>query len=101
MFFSSDPRLKRGISNIMENESLVSAARSSVLQDIQEDNHHQMFQTFVLPDLTIYPDDFREFLKKELIESSTLNSLQSAGMLPPFFFLLSLLFLFLFYFIFF
>ena len=77
----SDPRLKRGFSNIIENETLVHAARTSVLQDIREDNHHQMFVTFVLPDLTIYPEDFRAFLKKELIESSTLNSLQLAGWL--------------------
>ena len=75
----TDPRLKRGFSNIIENETLVNAARTSVLQDIREDNHHQMFATFVLPDLTIYPEDFRAFLKKELIESSTLNSLQLAG----------------------
>ena len=75
----SDPRLKRGFSNIIENETLVNAARTSVLQDIKEDNHHQMFATFVLPDLTIYPEEFRAFLKKELIESSTLHSLQQAG----------------------
>lgn len=63
----------------MENEPLVNAARSSVLQDIAEDNHYQMFSTFVLPDLTAYGEDFQAFLKKELIESSTLHSLQAAG----------------------
>ncbi|XP_070209823.1 OTU domain-containing protein 7B-like [Littorina saxatilis] len=77
----SVPRLRRGFSNIMENEPLVNAARSSVLQDIAEDNHYQMFSTFVLPDLTAYGEDFQAFLKKELIESSTLHSLQAAGRL--------------------
>ena len=57
----------------------MSAARTSVLHDIKEDNHHQMFMSFVLPDLTCYDNNFSDFLKKELIESSTLNSLQVAG----------------------
>ena len=35
--------------------------------------------TFILPDLTQYPDDFRAFLHKELIETSTLVSLEQAG----------------------
>ncbi|KAL8613400.1 hypothetical protein ACOMHN_057120 [Nucella lapillus] len=73
------PRLKRGFSSIAENEVLVTAARCSVLQDIKEDNHAHMFQTFMLPDFSIHPDDFRAFLIKQLIESSTLNSLESAG----------------------
>lgn len=34
--------------------------------------------TFTLPDLSIYSDDFRKFLEKDLIEGSTLNSLESA-----------------------
>lgn len=34
--------------------------------------------TFTLPDLSIYSDDFRKFLEKDLIECSTLNSLESA-----------------------
>ena len=77
----SDPRLKRGFSSITENEVLVNAARTSVLHDIQEDNHAHMFMTFMLPDLSIHPEPFRAFLMKELIESSTLHSLESAGML--------------------
>ena len=35
--------------------------------------------TFVLPDLTIYSEDFHAFLHKELIETSTLVSLEQAG----------------------
>lgn len=37
--------------------------------------------TFTLPDLTIYSDEFRIFLEKDLIECSTLNSLESANRL--------------------
>lgn len=33
--------------------------------------------TFTLPDITIYSDDFRRFLEKDLIETSTLSSLES------------------------
>lgn len=34
--------------------------------------------TFTLPDISIYSDDFRRFLEKDLIECSTLNSLETA-----------------------
>lgn len=33
--------------------------------------------TFTLPDLSIYTDEYRKFLEKDLIECSTLNSLES------------------------
>ncbi|KAI8793583.1 OTU domain-containing protein 7B [Biomphalaria glabrata] len=80
--FNTYPRLKRGFSNILENESLVSEARHRVQSDILKDNHDNMYvQTFVLPDMTIYPDDFRAFLEKDLIETSTLVSLEQAGRL--------------------
>ncbi|OWF46954.1 uncharacterized protein LOC110454964 [Mizuhopecten yessoensis] len=79
----SSPRpLKRGFSKIVENESLVSATRSSLLHDIEEDSHDHMYvQTFVLPDLTIFSSDYRAFLEKDLIETSTLVSLEQAGRL--------------------
>lgn len=79
--FVSDPKLKRGFSNILENEFLVSDARSSVLHDIQENSHDHMYiQSFVLPNITDFPEDFQAFLEKELIETSTLISLEQAGM---------------------
>lgn len=37
--------------------------------------------TFTLPDLSIYADEFRTFLEKDLIECSTLNSLESTNRL--------------------
>ncbi|CAL1528184.1 unnamed protein product [Lymnaea stagnalis] len=76
------PRLKRGFSNILENESLVSEARHSVQTDILKDNHDNMYvQTFVLPNLAAFSEDFKAFLGKELIETSTLVSLEQAGRL--------------------
>lgn len=37
--------------------------------------------TFILPDLSIYPDEVQKFLEKDLIEYSTLNSLEKANRL--------------------
>lgn len=37
--------------------------------------------TFTLPDLSIHPPDFSEFLEKDLIEKSSLVSLEGAGRL--------------------
>ena len=80
-------KLKRGLSKTSDNILLVNKARDDVLNDIQEDNddHVQHFvetseYTFVLPDLTVHSDNFRAFLHKDLIETSTLVSLEQAGM---------------------
>jgi len=90
-------KMERGISHATANESLVSAARTVV----QHDFHHiQVVQsnqdlsspsqgcvvetplyTFTLPDLTSYPEDFRGFLEKDLIELSALISLEQTGRL--------------------
>lgn len=35
--------------------------------------------TFVLPDLTQYPEDFKAFLYKDLIDMATLVSLEQGG----------------------
>lgn len=78
----SDHKLKRGISNTVENVSLVSKVRNDVLQDIEEASHDHMYtQTFVLPDLSVYSEDFRIFLERDLVETSTLVSLEQAGRL--------------------
>ncbi|XP_052794353.1 OTU domain-containing protein 7B-like isoform X1 [Mya arenaria] len=74
--------LKRGISKISENSFLVDQERKNVLHDISEDCHDHMYvQTFTLPDISGYNDDLREFLEKDLIEISTLVSLEQAGRL--------------------
>lgn len=79
-------KLKRGLSKTSENFPLVNKARGVVLQDISEGSTERVPQfvetpeyTFMLPNLSQYPDDFRAFLHKDLIETSTLVSLEQAG----------------------
>ncbi|GFW53238.1 OTU domain-containing protein 7B [Trichonephila clavipes] len=83
-------RLSRGISRATENVNLVSRARSKLAKEfvatVSEKNQvivglETPVYTFSLPDLSIYPTDFREFLEKDLIETSTLVSLENAGRL--------------------
>lgn len=80
----------RGISRATENENLVSRARSEIAMDFHSnclnnvENVQQLDMpdyTFTLPDLTIYAEEFRTFLEKDLIECSTLNSLESTNRL--------------------
>lgn len=63
----------------------MSRARSEIAADFHNGQNLAEVQhidtpdyTFTLPDLSIYSDDFRKFLEKDLIECSTLNSLESA-----------------------
>lgn len=59
---------------------MVDMARKGLLEDITESSHDHMFvQTFILPDLTVFSSDYRAFLEKDLIETSTLVSLEQAG----------------------
>src|SRR6218665_3766735 len=82
----TDRRIKRGISTGTANDAqLISIARD-MLQTVQEgeSNCIQGFietpeYTFILPDISHYPDDFKAFLNKDLIETSTLVSLEQAG----------------------
>ena len=44
------------------------------------DSSNPLNYTFILPDITHYPDaEFRAFLHKDLIETTTLVSLEQAG----------------------
>lgn len=82
-----DKKLHRGISRATEdNVDLVSRARTEIAMDFHTNCYKQpdIVQnidspdyTFTLPDITIYSDDFRRFLEKDLIETSTLASLES------------------------
>jgi OTU domain-containing protein 7 len=102
-------KLARGISRATDNVNLVSKARSEFALDFRDNalvNLNQQYfietpvYTFTLPDLTIYSgkrssiltlsreyaifiltDDFRAFLEKDLIEKSTLASLENSGRL--------------------
>ncbi|XP_045122049.1 OTU domain-containing protein 7A-like isoform X2 [Portunus trituberculatus] len=82
-------KLSRGISKATDNVNLVSKARSEFAQEIWEAidaSRTPVFIetpvfTFTLPDLSIYSDEFRMFLERDLIETSTLVSLEGAGRL--------------------
>eukprot|EP00095_Tigriopus_kingsejongensis_P005689 snap_masked-scaffold158_size296719-processed-gene-1.14 protein:Tk05689 transcript:snap_masked-scaffold158_size296719-processed-gene-1.14-mRNA-1 annotation:"conserved hypothetical protein" len=100
--FSQTTRVKmeRGISKASENEYIVSQARSQVENEFQPSPESPdsvlggfpngitacgfidtPLYTFILPDLTIYPEDYRGFLEKDLIELSSLISLEQSGRL--------------------
>uniref|UniRef100_A0A1B6DAP4 ubiquitinyl hydrolase 1 n=1 Tax=Clastoptera arizonana TaxID=38151 RepID=A0A1B6DAP4_9HEMI len=74
-------KLNRGISRATDNVNLVSQVRNElVLDNIEQDFFIETpVHTFILPDLTAYPDDFRKFLEKDLIAVSTQLSLEQAG----------------------
>lgn len=98
-------KMERGISRVTDNEILINRARCQVEQDFStrpdsksppaaenldspQKNLRQLVDcietpvyTFTLPDITRYPDDFREFLKKDLIEVSSLIQLEQCGRL--------------------
>lgn len=85
-------KLSRGISRATDNVNLVSKARNEFAQDFRTSsrgsrllNSNNILETpdytFTLPDLSIHPEDFRIFLEHDLIEKSTLVSLESAGRL--------------------
>ncbi|XP_064119477.1 OTU domain-containing protein 7A-like [Macrobrachium nipponense] len=82
-------KLNRGISKATDNVNIVSKVRTEFAQEIWEaiDSSRTPFFietpifTFTLPDLSIYSDEFRLFLERDLIETSTLVSLEGAGRL--------------------
>lgn len=91
---SAGKKLSRGISRATDNATLVWKARSEVAQDLSgggpgRAGDRRLSQllletpvyTFTLPDLSVHPPDFREFLEKDLVETSTLVSLENAGRL--------------------
>ena len=81
-------QMRRGISKALINRTIVSRAREMVLSDVcvtfeSEDQPLHVAETpvftFVLPDINVYPDGFKAFLYKELIETPTLVSLEQGG----------------------
>jgi len=59
------------------------AAASMAMDRRDEDDANSFIQTteftFVLPDLMRYPEDFKAFLYKDLIDMATLVSLEQGG----------------------
>ncbi|KAJ2949613.1 hypothetical protein O0L34_g15535 [Tuta absoluta] len=71
-------KLSRGISRATDNEGLVWALRSNT---DPEPNTLSSDHILLLPDISVYPPDFRTFLEKDLLETATLVTLESAGIL--------------------
>ena len=72
----------RGISKA--NARLVGLTRQEVVDDSQDptSGHHLVetpMYTFVLPDLNVYNLEFRAFIEKDLLEMTTMVSLESAS----------------------
>ncbi|XP_026719724.1 OTU domain-containing protein 7B, partial [Athene cunicularia] len=75
-----EKRLSRGISHA--SSTIVSLARSHVSSNGSSEHLLEMpICTFQLPDLTVYHEDFRSFIERDLIEQSMLVALEQAGRL--------------------
>ncbi|XP_059047890.1 OTU domain-containing protein 7B-like isoform X1 [Achroia grisella] len=71
-------KLSRGISRATDNEGLVWALRSNTEP---EPNTLSSDHILLLPDISVYPPDFRTFIEKDLLETATLVTLESASIL--------------------
>ncbi|KAK5922057.1 hypothetical protein CgunFtcFv8_019360 [Champsocephalus gunnari] len=79
---ATEKRLSRGISHA--SSTIVSLARSHVSStggSSAEPLLDTPLCTFQLPDLTVYRDDFRGFIERDLIEQSMMVALEHAGRL--------------------
>lgn len=78
-----EKRLSRGISHA--SSTIVSLARSHVSSNGGSGNSDHLLEmpicTFQLPDLTVYNEEFRSFIERDLIEQSMLVALEQAGRL--------------------
>ncbi|KAM8735808.1 OTU domain-containing protein 7B isoform 2-T2 [Acanthopagrus schlegelii] len=79
---ATEKRLSRGISHA--SSTIVSLARSHVSSTGGTSSEPLLdtpLCTFQLPDLTVYRDDFRGFIERDLIEQSMMVALEHAGRL--------------------
>ncbi|XP_048828852.1 OTU domain-containing protein 7A isoform X1 [Brienomyrus brachyistius] len=78
---AQEKRLSRGISHA--SSAIVSLARSHVAGDCPNEQLplEMPIYTFQLPDLSVYSEDFRNFIERDLIEQSTMVALEQAGRL--------------------
>ncbi|XP_066557976.1 OTU domain-containing protein 7A [Amia ocellicauda] len=78
---AQEKRLSRGISHA--SSAIVSLARSHVASECNSEQFplEMPIYTFQLPDLSVYSEDFRSFIERDLIEQSTMVALEQAGRL--------------------
>uniref|UniRef100_G3SMR1 ubiquitinyl hydrolase 1 n=1 Tax=Loxodonta africana TaxID=9785 RepID=G3SMR1_LOXAF len=77
----AEKRLSRGISHA--SSAIVSLARSHVASECNNEQFplEMPIYTFQLPDLSVYSEDFRSFIERDLIEQATMVALEQAGRL--------------------
>lgn len=75
----AEKRLSRGISHA--SSAIVSLARLQVASECTSEQFplEMPIYTFQLPDLSVYSEDFRSFIERDLIEQSTMMALEQAG----------------------
>lgn len=75
----TEKRLSRGISHA--SSAIVSLARLQVASECTSEQFplEMPIYTFQLPDLSVYSEDFRNFIERDLIEQSTMMALEQAG----------------------
>lgn len=75
----AEKRLSRGISHA--SSAIVSLARLQVANECTSEQFplEMPIYTFQLPDLSVYSEDFRSFIERDLIEQSTMMALEQAG----------------------
>ncbi|CAK6442494.1 unnamed protein product [Pipistrellus nathusii] len=78
---AQEKRLSRGISHA--SSAIVSLARSHVASERSGEQCplEMPIYTFQLPDLSVYSEDFRGFIERDLIEQATMVALEQAGRL--------------------
>uniref|UniRef100_A0AAQ4RA09 ubiquitinyl hydrolase 1 n=1 Tax=Gasterosteus aculeatus aculeatus TaxID=481459 RepID=A0AAQ4RA09_GASAC len=78
---AQEKRLSRGISHA--SSAIVSLARLQVASECTSEQFplEMPIYTFQLPDLSMYSEDFRSFIERDLIEQSTMMALEQAGRL--------------------
>ncbi|XP_048646105.1 LOW QUALITY PROTEIN: OTU domain-containing protein 7A [Marmota marmota marmota] len=78
---AQEKRLSRGISHA--SSAIVSLARSHVANECNNEQFplEMPIYTFQLPDLSVYSEDFRSFIERDLIEQATMVALEQAGRL--------------------
>ncbi|OWK08770.1 OTUD7A [Cervus elaphus hippelaphus] len=66
-----------------EGSAIVSLARSHVASECSSEQFplEMPIYTFQLPDLSVYSEDFRSFVERDLIEQATMVALEQAGCL--------------------
>jgi len=80
--------MNRGMSKAGPNFPIIKLARQLVIDDLElpvdEESPGYFADTpvysFMLPDISVYPEDFKAFLYNDLIDNYTLVSLEQAGL---------------------